>query len=406
MRQVAGVESKRLRAAAVLGTLGLLATFALAPFASGRPDGLVGQIPLAPPAGTTLDDLALTGVACPAADWCAAVGETKNVTGTYQRIEGVWAHGHWRWHRESGGIAHLNAVGCMQPGSCIAVGQQQSADGSYEAPYAIDYGGGQWVPVGPMNPVGIASQGGELNAISCPDASHCVAVGDYGIGSTFLPLVVRVDGDHWTQAPVPPPPRQGYGNLQSVDCASATVCAAVGLYDRTLTGRSAAPSFLAGYQGGRWRSVQAPLPAGWGRRQVRLTEVACAAGRCVAVGGKNASWLASPGLTPQPLAEQFDGSSWRPLEPGGRSPVILAIGCSGEGLCLGAAQTSPTPAASNLYRGDGVHWQRLALPVPTGARAATVTYAISCHHGLCTLVQATALKGPGRRAYRLLLVRP
>jgi hypothetical protein len=139
--------------------------------------------------------------------------------------------------------------------------------------------------------------GWDLVAISCVDASTCTAVGGNG-------LIMDGAGSSWTPTNLTPPadyqPSQ-YGeitHLDSVSCASATSCAAVGLYTST---SSPYDRMLAVKVNGVWQpAVQPPalstgpgsgIPSGppfttllGGADTDGLQKVSCTSQLCVAVG--------------------------------------------------------------------------------------------------------------------------
>ncbi|HET9118726.1 MAG TPA: hypothetical protein VFN75_11735, partial [Pseudonocardiaceae bacterium] len=72
----------------------------------------------------------------------------------------------------------------------------------------------------------------ELNAISCPSASFCVAVGQYvtSDGSAEQSLSEVWNGSTWAAITAPSP--SAASELLGVSCTSQSFCAAVGRYNQ------------------------------------------------------------------------------------------------------------------------------------------------------------------------------
>ena len=91
-----------------------------------------------------------------------------------------------------------------------------------------------------VNPTGIGDEDGQpswnLNAVSCPSATACTAVGAYqNTSDTWLLLGERWNGTIWeTQAPFNPIGFK-FSDLLGVSCSSATVCTTTG-YSEKFTG--------------------------------------------------------------------------------------------------------------------------------------------------------------------------
>ena len=73
----------------------------------------------------------------------------------------------------------------------------------------------------------------DLGAVSCKNATNCVAVGSYFTNSTpFQMLTERYDGTHWRIIAAPKPAHaSATANLSGISCSSPTTCMAVGFYD-------------------------------------------------------------------------------------------------------------------------------------------------------------------------------
>ena len=134
-----------------------------------------------------------------------------------------------------------------------------------------------------------------LDSVSCASAGSCAAVGSYVDSSRHVQaLLVSETAGKWGQgvegrlpANATPSPEQGGAlTLDSVSCPSPGNCIAVGTY---VVGSDQLQGLLLTEQGGRWTNgVEAPLPAGVPTDAIlagELSSVSCAsAGNCTAVG--------------------------------------------------------------------------------------------------------------------------
>lgn len=127
--------------------------------------------------------LTLTGVSCPAADSCTAVGDGFGSATSGQLAAEHWNGSHWTAQNIplAGGASRweLAGVSCGTPASCIAVGQD------YPAAMADRSNGHTWF----VQLTAAPKYGKEFNAVSCLATAVCTAVGDIRSGrSTELPL--------------------------------------------------------------------------------------------------------------------------------------------------------------------------------------------------------------------------
>ncbi len=151
--------------------------------------------------GTTGVDVPLASVACPGAGRCFAVGDGETVIAT--------PNGGSRWHRQSyAGVDSANGIACSSISQCAVV-----TSNAVENLVTVD--GVRWgtasVPFSPLDALF------PLNGIACA-ASTCVAVGSRGL------LARSTDGGtQWS-------PGQSHTseNLEAASCPSATHCLAVG----------------------------------------------------------------------------------------------------------------------------------------------------------------------------------
>ena len=127
----------------------------------------------------------------------------------------------------------------------------------------------------------------QLSSVACPSASACTAVGSYTGSAGWRGLLLAKSGSSWTatQAPLPAgAAADPYATPKSVACASASACAAVGVYQDSSDSQQ---GLLLTGSGSSWTAAKAPLPAGAAANPgTTLGSVACnsASASCVAVG--------------------------------------------------------------------------------------------------------------------------
>jgi hypothetical protein len=194
-----------------------------------------------------------------------------------------------RPHVTTSGGNGVNDVTCVATGSCVAVGQ-----------YAVEHGfiplldverGATWTVVIVPLPAGASTKApnSELSGVSCTSSTTCVAVGSYTDAAGFQrPLLVSESRGAWTSVSMPLPAGADTATpddtLESVSCASSTVCAAVGSYARSAGHED---PLVIQRTSGSWSAVSLPLPADavTATPSDELAAVACTSdGSCTAVG--------------------------------------------------------------------------------------------------------------------------
>jgi len=113
-------------------------------------------------------------------------------------------------------------------------------------------------------------------SVSCPSATSCFVIGAIGSDTTSA----RWNGTKWASLTIPRNPITGNQQLDSISCASARSCVAVGL-EYSKSGKSYTGSVVERWDGSGWSVVTTPGPAdGYGV----LNGVACTSTKCFAVG--------------------------------------------------------------------------------------------------------------------------
>jgi hypothetical protein len=152
-------------------------------------------------------------------------------------------------------------------------------------------------------------------AAAGPDA--LIAVGEWRVGNTWLPLAMRWDGAAWTLLAPPASAAHGDGRLRSVSARSAQEVWAVGTCgDATgVVGGGFGEAFALRFNGTAWTEIAVPQPSFW---NVNPLNAVLADGQSVLAVG---SWEnGSQGL--DTFAVRFDGTAFEMVP----SPGVFGFG--------------------------------------------------------------------------------
>jgi hypothetical protein len=300
----------------------------------------------------------LTGVSCPAANFCAAVGSYQlgtSPTGLAQTWNGT------RWTRQAfptapgTDSASLSQVSCASAQVCEAVGFSEGAIGI--VPLAATWNGTSWRLQRVPSPANI--QFFQLNAVSCASTTFCEAWGGEDQGSPGPTAAEQWNGTSWHRQAVP-----ADATVNSVSCVSASFCEAVDAIT--------AASYT--WNGSRWtkRTLRSPADG--------LSAVSCTSPAfCEAVGAYD-----NDGVI-QGAAETWNGTTWSaqavPAPPGSGYTNLGAVSCASASTCEAAgydqvvqADSSPRVVAEGW---NGTSWQLQHPVVPQGATT-NVLRSVSC----------------------------
>lgn len=188
----------------------------------------------------------------------------------------------------------------------------------------------------------------ELLGISCPDTTHCVAVGEAAGPSSSVGLVEEGNGARWSIAATVRVPGYPFVVLRGIACVGAARCVAVG-YAQSRIGTHAL--LVAGGRR-RWARLRGAAAGS----AAQLVAVSCAtAASCLAVGSRQGAQG-----TEEPLAERWDGRSWSLAPPLGGPAAVLSqldgVACPAPSRC--AATGSGPPAGAGLAPTAAAAWWR------------------------------------------------
>jgi len=190
----------------------------------------------------------LDAVSCPAAGACRAVGYFSNGRRSRNLVETL-ALGTWKLEASPDDTVYANelqGVSCPSVTSCTAVGFYQSG-GVHDQALVLSLASGKWVLVPSPDETSGANV---LDAVSCPVAGSCVAVGDYqgatattstgapgqpgtsqaveGAASAHVLLEQQVSGS-WALGQAPDA-TSGANVLRAVSCAAQAWCSGAGYF--------------------------------------------------------------------------------------------------------------------------------------------------------------------------------
>lgn len=132
----------------------------------------------------------------------------------------------------------LGTIACPAPGACSAVGYYLEKNGDTGVLLLSEHAG-SWTADGLVFPAAVDErQGGILDSLDCPSSGNCVAAGSYVTGiNRYQPMLATEQNGSWRQgAAVPLPPsvaKSDSGSLNAISCPSANDCVAVGGYIRS-----------------------------------------------------------------------------------------------------------------------------------------------------------------------------
>ena len=148
------------------------------------------------PGGAQYDDL--NAVSCISASHCTAVGWYQIPAGGFQLgLIQSWDGNNWSVQANpSGGNSDLTGVACAKAKSCVAVGTVVNPSSDSNVFLAESWNGSTWTAAPVPQPTGMTS--GWLNAVACPTAADCYAVGTFTTGSGGYQTVIEDwNGSSW-----------------------------------------------------------------------------------------------------------------------------------------------------------------------------------------------------------------
>lgn len=275
--------------------------------------------------------LAPSGISCPSAARCIAVG-----SGDRSPLAMDWTGGRsWKlMAMPRPDQPFLSAISCPAPSSCMAVGGGDNpTDPSSLISLIMHWNGSTWRVIR-------TGQSDNLPDVSCARMSRCLAVGTYLNFSDNARVMVQAwNGRTWRLTS----PRAPADSLASTSCAGPSFCMAVG------------GSMAATWNGSRWTSVNPHAISGGGFGSLSCTSRAF----CMALGGQSGSevwngrsWRAAPTLTP----------------PGSTGSSLSDVSCTGPAYCMAVGAYNIDEYDQVNYTlaevWKGTRWRMLPTPNP------------------------------------------
>ncbi len=309
----------------------------------------------------------LWAVSCQSVSNCTAVGSEVGYTPiATKEIGGVWGPNLVISPAYLGEGAVLNGVSCVDASDCTAIGEDPAGFVVYVKETA-----GQW---GTLVALTTPTSMGQVNlvSISCPTINNCTAVGNDEYGD---PILLTESGGIWGNVTVAPS-NWKYENLLGIDCTADGNCTVVGgATDVYLSGGN---PLILNETGGVWGSPQ--ILSGIGQ----FNSVSCAdATDCTAVG---TGFLET---NFDPLYDSENGGVWQ--TPTTANPVNVGLGswfnsvsCTDASNCTAVGTTSLLPISE--VETSGVWAAPTLVNLPANS-AGGVFRGVSCYSAnLCTEV--------------------
>jgi hypothetical protein len=325
-------------------------------------------------------DNSLTGVSCPAAGNCTAVGSyVDGSTGSSLPFVMDSSDGTWGAPQEVQGVAGLSSpsptgadltsVSCTSAGNCVAGGYYSlSSTGNqlHMQPFLATETKGSWGQAQPVAGAAALASGGWANLwwVSCAGSGDCAAMGGYfepSVGDDYT-WVANESGGTWGPAQqLPAPATSDQTEGRSLSCSPQGYCAVAGAYTPPSVGRDKA--FVATYANGTWTAQDVP---GVVASQSMASTVSCGAqGYCTAGGFYYPPGSGWPKLF---TADDVNGTWASAQDVAGITTGLSNINdlsCTTPGYCTVVGQNGNAPFTAS---------EATAATITLRASAPTVTY--------------------------------
>ena len=331
----------------------------------------------------------LADVACRTARDCIAVDPLDSPT----PVAEIWNGKAWHSVRVSlpAGTHHgsLDAVACPGASECVAVGEDfPDPVGGYNYALGDIWNGKAWAPTQLSESAETA-----LAAVSCLSPKSCLAVGsenspEGGYGS---PIAYAWNGAKWVSLTVPPQSYDWSTAFTDVSCVAGRFCLVAG-YSPTKSG--ALTTLLYRWNGRTWTALKPAAPPK-GVTSLQLNYVSCASPtRCVAVGDGHRKAAAVA------IAEVWNGRAWKVTAPiawprGTTNPSPNGVSCATASSCLATGSIDKNQkddgitgrAAASVW--NGRTWRATSVPAPGRGKASDFGGVTCLRPTFCAVVGST-----------------
>ncbi|MGE5336035.1 MAG: hypothetical protein ACM3JL_01265, partial [Nitrososphaerota archaeon] len=334
-----------------------------------------------------------------------SAGTTTGTDNTFKTAPAEWRAERLPHPPESSSYSQAFGISCLQPDSCVAVGDYWRL-GSYHTAVTLaeKWNGEVWTVMSTPNPPGLEEgylhgRKARLTSVSCSSAGACMAVGWFrGTSEMVAPISEVWNGGEWELTSVPTPIGGNEAQLLGVTCASATGCEAVGQY---VDSGGEQKALVEGWSGTQWVTQAMSAPAE--STQSSLSGVSCSAvTACTAVG----SYRDASGLT-RPLVERWNGVTWSeqtPWSPAQASAGLDGVSCVGPGNCTAVGDyQSGVPYVPLAEHWNGTSWSKEST---ARSEQEGILTAVDClPAGYCTASGVYFSKSSGDEGWRSIIER-
>lgn len=291
----------------------------------------------------------LTSVSCKSSNACVAVGQyTKG--SSVQALAESWNGRNWTINPtpspNGASTSSLDAVACISPATCIAVGNYADADApNQEGLLSESWNGKSWRLISVPSP---ADSSSSLEAVACTSSTACTAVGKFEVFFNSHTLAESWNGRRWTILQAADPSSGLAPSLDGVSCASSTACIAVGQFESDSSSRATVT--LSESWNGRVWTIR-PTPNLSGALTSSLGAVSCISSvACIAVGQYTSD---GPGGS-ETLAESWNGSKWVVIPTANLSAggSFGGVSCRSSTSCIAVGQTAHGVEVTLAERGS------------------------------------------------------
>ncbi len=350
------------------------------------PNWYIMQRPVLPAAAP---DNVLSAISCPSPGACVATG-SEGYSASQTSLVETLRKGTWRVTPSPGTSAafpvdFLSSVACMSISSCMAVGWATDTKEVNERTLVETLSGDNWKVSPSPNP---STASNNLNGVSCPSRTACVAVGDDGTTSSQKTLIETLVGNSWKLTPSPSTPSPfPVDFLTGVSCSSSTHCVAAGFAAGSTAMESRA--LIETLNDGTWTITPSPNS---GSPINELYGVWCSSSAsCVAVGDTGTIY------TQTPLVETLSRGKWR-VTPSPSTPLplntLFQSWCRSSTSCVAtgyAMNSGGTKAKTLIEYLNGRSWTIVPSPNSNNALNELLGYACSS----ATSCYAVGVQGNG-----------
>ncbi len=233
--------------------------------------------------------------------------------------------------------------------------------------------------------------GASLNSVSCATATSCAAVGaSFTASFAQAPLAEQRGAGGWSIRPTPVPGGSSGAILSGVSCHGRT-CIAVGTSFGSDQNSGSSKVLIERWNGSSWQIQSAPNPSG--ANTSSLDAVSCpSANSCKAVGSTQEQFGAPAGL-----AESWNGHRWSIDAKQPSTSALTGVSCTSPNACTAVGSIAPNDAQLTFAeRWNGTKWAVQSTPTVSNFNNFNQFNAVSCSESLaCTAVGASGNSSAG-----------